>query len=128
LLNKIGHKKVIIISIPCIGEDIESKINKKVDSYNNIIKNLCIKTGEVFVDFNRRQKQEISINICKNKAFISNHPVGMIIDMLLTKYFLLSDIISKRRNLCTTIDGVHLNSNGASMLADMIEEEIKNIA
>lgn len=125
LLHKLGHKNVLVISIPCIGEDIESDTNKKVDSYNAIIRELCTCTGEIYLDFNKWQKAEVKSYKSKERAFISNHPIGMIIDILLTKYFLLTNIISKRRNLCTTIDGVHLNSNGATALAEMIEEIIK---
>lgn len=125
LLNKLGHKRVFVVSIPCIGETLENDTNKQVDIYNAIIKNLCSINGEVYIDFNTWQKEENRRYNKKNAVFISKYPIGMIVDVLRTKSALIANILSKKRNLSTTIDGVHLNSKGSSALAKMIENELK---
>jgi len=124
LLNKLGHKRVFVVSIPCIGEILESKTNEQVNIYNKIISDLCSMNGEIFIDFNKWQKDEIRRCNRKSVAFISKHPIRMIIDVLLTKISLIADYLSENRNLSTTIDGVHLNSKASSTLAKMIEKEL----
>jgi lysophospholipase L1-like esterase len=128
LLFKFRSVNTLVVSIPCIGEDIESKVNEKVDSYNRIIKDLCMANGKVYIDFNNWQKEEIESYKYNDKGFISKYPTGMIVDILLTNYLSLANMISKQRRLCTTIDGVHLNSNGAAKMAEMVESELKHSA
>ena len=128
LLGIFKNLKTIIISIPCIGEDIESDVNKKVDLYNNEIIKLCVSIGGYYIDFNEWQKKEIKIHSLENQGFLNNNALGMIVDIILTKNLRLANYLSTKRNLCTTIDGVHLNSNGALSLANMVEKTITRYA
>jgi lysophospholipase L1-like esterase len=121
LLDKFNCDKTFVVSIPCIGEDIGSDLNKKVDAYNEVIKRMCADRARVFIDFNTWQKLEIKKSNLNNKAFISRNALGMIADVAMTKIDFMPDVLSKKRNLLTTIDGVHLNSHGAEQMARMIE-------
>jgi lysophospholipase L1-like esterase len=121
LIYNLSDKKVIIVSIPCIGENLESDLNKKVEKYNESIKNLCKKYGITYIDFNRWQRDVINKNP-KSDYFISKNPFNMMLDSFTTTYVGLSSWISKRRKLVVTVDGVHLNKEGAKGLAFLIEK------
>jgi lysophospholipase L1-like esterase len=118
-LEILNSKNISIVSIPCLGENIKSELNRKVDDYNFEIKNLCNKMGIRYIDFNSWQKENISDK--ENPYFISKDPNDTIWDTLLTTYLGRSMSISKKRNLDITVDGVHLNNAGAKGLAVLIE-------
>lgn len=124
LLDRFDSEKTFVVSIPCIGEDTGSDLNRKVDEYNDVIKRMCAERSRVFIDFNKWQKLEIEKSNCLGKAFISKNALGMIADVAMTKMDFISDVLSRKRNLCTTIDGVHLNSHGAEQMARMIEQAL----
>jgi lysophospholipase L1-like esterase len=127
LMQKINPNKVAIISIPCIGENTNSHLNQIVDKYNIEISNICKKYNKYYIDFNTIQKKEIQNNqsLGENEYFIKNDPSKMIMDVVLTNLLCLSDKLSKKRKLITTVDGVHLNKTGASLLAKAILPFIK---
>lgn len=125
LIWKLSDKKIKAISIPCIGENIESDLNAKVDKYNESIKNLCIKYGVAYVDFNKWQKEIINNSNPGTGYFISKNPFDVMIDSLITTYLGFSSWISKKRKLIVTVDGVHLNKKGAKGLAHLIEEDVE---
>jgi len=122
LLELLNGRKVIIVNIPCIGENKNSKLNKKVDEYNAIIKKLCEEHSLKLVDFNSWQKSQIKNR--NNKYFISKNPFKMILDSFFVRTPHISISVSKKRNLITTIDGVHLNDFGAKKLAELVKEKI----
>jgi lysophospholipase L1-like esterase len=120
-------KRTIVVNIPCIGEDLSSELNAQVDSYNQSLKLLAEKHGCLYADFNVWQKKEIKTGSTpENKYLIGNQPSAMVWDVVLTKYFRMTDRISRSRKLSTTVDGVHLNSRGASGLSKMLIEMINN--
>jgi lysophospholipase L1-like esterase len=116
----------IYVSIPCIGEDLENELNKKVDEYNTVIKKICMERNLQYIDFNSWQKAVIGLNESKKRYFISKNPLIMVLDSLFVTTPLTCSIISKVRNLKTTIDGVHLNTFGAKKLAKLILSSIEN--
>lgn len=122
LIYKLSGKRLKVISIPCIGENLENELNQKVDEYNKAIKLLCDRNNIIFIDFNSFQKE-----ILKNSKKVSDYLIcrkyyTVILDALLTTYLPLSDWVSKKRNLLLTIDGVHLNKIGARGLASLIDK------
>jgi len=121
LINKLSDKKIIVVSIPCIGENLESDLNKKTIEYNEYIKKLCEKYSITYIDFNGWQREVIKNNPSPD-YFISENPFNMMLDSVTTTYFGLSNWISKKRKLMVTVDGVHLNEKGAKGLAGLIEK------
>jgi lysophospholipase L1-like esterase len=122
LIEFISGKNVIVINIPIIGENKNSELNKKVDEYNDIINNLCKEYSIKLVDFNSWQKSQI---IYENKNyFISKNPFKMIMDSIFVRTPKISLLVSKRRDLSVTVDGVHLNAFSAKKLAELIKKNI----
>ena len=121
LLDRLYNKNITIVSIPCLGEHVHSELNNRVDEYNAVIWDMCKIKGIKYIDFNSWQKENIKE---KSKfSFISKKPNDVLWDIFITTFFDLSIGLSKKRNLDTTIDGIHLNSKSASCLAYLIEED-----
>lgn len=118
-------KKFKAISIPCIGEDLNSSLNEKVDKYNDIIKEVSLKHGFDYIDFNSWQKRKILKFQSESNYFIPEQPYKMIIDSIMTSILPISNYLSLKRGLITTIDGCHLNNRGAKGLAVLIEEKLE---
>lgn len=122
-LRKQG-KKVKVISIPCIGEDLNSELNLKVDARNLILKSLTDEYGIDYIDFNSWQKKALADKNYVDSFFISKNPFDVVLDSLITSFFPVSDYISRKRGLYITIDGCHLNKIGAKGLAGLVEERL----
>ena len=122
ILAKTGPAPVLVISIPCIGEDLKNEPNRIVDHYNRGLRELCTRFGKTFIDFNSRQKEIIRGAGLRDPGFISKNSGRMVADIIVTRNPAGADKLSEKRNLMVTMDGVHLNSRGARILADMIRE------
>jgi lysophospholipase L1-like esterase len=121
LIKKFTGRQLTIISIPCLGEERENELNKKADEYNYAIRNLCTGNNITFIDFNRWQKETIQKNhLGGNRYFMTKQPFNCVIDTIATSYLGLSARVSRKRNLVTTVDGIHLNEQGARGLASLI--------
>ena len=119
--------KVIVVSIPCLGEKLEEGLNLKVNEYNRCIKELCIKLNVAYVDFNAWQKETIGKSHTASDYFIHRDFNKVMADSLMTALG-FSEYISSKRSLIVTIDGVHLNHRGARGLANLIDDNIKEFA
>ncbi|KAF2961147.1 SGNH/GDSL hydrolase family protein [Fervidobacterium sp. 2310opik-2] len=128
IVSLVSDKLLCAISIPCIGEDIEGEMNRKVEKYNEVIKSICHEKKITYVDFNLWQKNMIKKemnNFNRGKSyFVSKEPFVMVMDSIFVVSPLMTTFVSKLRRLITTIDGVHLNSFAAKELAKMVKESI----
>jgi lysophospholipase L1-like esterase len=118
-------KSFLTINIPCIGEDLNSSLNKKIDKYNDIIKELAIECDFDYVDYNSWQKSILGKFQNRNKYFIPKQPHKMMFDSILTSLFPISNYLSSKRELVLTTDGCHLNDKGAKGLATLVEKKLK---
>ena len=123
LINLCLVHRLIIVNIPCLGETFNSHLNQNVDQHNYQIKALCTNYNIPLVDFNHWQKQH---QILEPTYFISQHPIDVLIDTVMTTHLEKSTHLSNKRNLMMTIDGVHLNEFGAQHLASMVSSSSFN--
>ncbi len=67
LINKFQKqsKKVKVINIPCIGEDLKSQLNLKVDAYNLVLKSLTDEYGIDLLILTAGRKKCLQISIMK---------------------------------------------------------------
>jgi lysophospholipase L1-like esterase len=119
----VTKRRIIVISIPCIGEDIHNELNQRADIYNSIIQKISVEFGVDYLDFNGLQKSLIK-NDKNDPYFISQNPNDMIKDVLLSSLKAYRKKISTIRNLYLTVDGCHLNDRGATALAGLLESVI----
>lgn len=117
LINLCNQHNLTIINIPTLGETFNSELNQNVNQHNLQIKTLCANYNIPLVDFNSWQKQH---QACEPTYFISQHPIDVLIDTVMTTHLEKSSQLSQKRNLRMTVDGVHLNEFGAQQLANMV--------
>ena len=124
LLN--ADKPITVINIPCIGENADSELNRKVDAYNLAIKDVANDFNVGLIDFNGWQKNILNQYSIVEPYFITKEPLDMVLDSLLTPLSLLRKKISNKRGLHLTVDGCHLNDIGARDLAKLVQDECGN--
>lgn len=114
---------IIFLTIGCIGEQLNSDLNLQRNKFNEVIKhvtqqqNLYLVNPQIEFDKYLNQKQQS--NYC-----LENFWAIAIWDRL-TKNL---NKLSHRRNLHLTIDGVHLNDQGAEIFANCVIHELKNLS
>lgn len=118
-------KMIFTVSPSIIGEDIHNKWNKKLDELSTEIEALSVRYENVeYIDLRKNFISTLSTK--KTSSYILK---SVIVDVIIA--WLRNDLEcvekkSKKRGLYLTLDGVHLNSAGAQMVADMIRELISN--
>ncbi len=125
VLQSLKGARVLCVSIPCIGEDTSSSLNAQVDFYNQGLAELCSQHGGNYVDFNGWQKSAIKQNAPSQPQepyFIQPERYHMLLDIILCNGLRQTSRLSRRRQLATTVDGVHLNHHGAQNLARLVGE------
>jgi lysophospholipase L1-like esterase len=118
--------RLALCSLPHLGENLDSAMNAAVRSYNAILAEIA------------RQEQVSYIPVQECQAeYLREHGAGrmlthemlipMTIKFLLFHYVLRYslDRISRRNGFLLTVEGVHMNSAGAAIIADQIESFLR---
>jgi len=120
-LRRIGlytKAKIIVTTLSCLGEDLNSPINQKRRLVNAQIKEVGSKHGAYIADvspfFDRILRKSIS------NYNLMDHPLNLVLDYFRSKRTNWVEKISRKRQLILTIDGGHLNSKGAIIYAKEI--------
>ena len=118
-------KKIFLVSPLIIGENIHNKWNKKLGELSVEIKALSARYENVeYIDL--RKEFILTLSSKKSSPYIPN---SIIVDTIIAWSLNSPECIekkSKRRGLHVTLDGIHLNSTGAQMVADIFQRHIKN--
>jgi lysophospholipase L1-like esterase len=113
---------VILTTLGCINEDLLDEANARLFSYNTIIKKIAREFNCVLADvseefqgiLNRQKTHSYCLENFASTAFADQVKCSLG----------LADQLSKNRRLFLTIDGVHLNTNGAAIYKQQIEKAI----
>ena len=112
--------KVITVSPLFIGEDPSNIWNKKLRILSKLINELSNKRENVFyIDLH----EEIRLDKQKNN-YIARNAFRVLLDALFLRSKDQVDKKSSKRGLSYTLDGVHLNSKGAQIVADIFYKQI----
>ena len=113
-----------------IGEDIENYWNRQIESYSRLIKK--ISGEERFVDMRSVFLKEFSKLGDRRSEIVSQFlpvsPRKAAMDMLFCRRASQADRRAEQRGLFFTMDGVHLNSRGARIVADTFKRVILQAA
>lgn len=113
------NKKIGVIGLPMI-ENSTALINETMKEYDAVIVGLCNKYSLPYLNV-RQLELEMKGDNCGTYAFGKTNLVTLI-DSVFTSILPLSMQISKLRGLAVTIDGTHLNSKMAKVLASAVEK------
>jgi lysophospholipase L1-like esterase len=110
--------KIILTTLSCLGEDLNSSINQKRRLVNDQIKKVGSNHGAYIADvspfFDKILRKSIS------GYNLMEHPLNLVLDYFRSKRMNWVEKISRKRQLMLTIDGGHLNSEGAMIYAKEI--------
>jgi len=114
--------KIGLISLPVLGEDLESLPNQRIREYNAILRRIAEQEQIKYLPVYERQEEYL-----KNSQSKAGRPfeggLRPSLTLLLRHYVLRQsfDTISKKNGYALVTDGIHLNSQGAAFIADEIE-------
>ncbi len=117
------EKRVIVFGIPFF-ETSENDLDRKADRYNEIISDLCGKYAVAYIDIAAHQREIKEKQNNTGSCFFSKDSLRVLLLAFLTTTLPFSDLVSRKRGLAVTIDGVHMNPVSAKILASLIEEEL----
>lgn len=122
ILKKEG-KRIIIFGIPFI-ETTENDLDRKAERYNEIISDLCVKFSIPYVDISAHQRAVKEKQKNTGSCFFSKDSPRVLLLAILTTTLPFADWVSKKRGLAVSVDGVHMNTVSARILARLIEKEL----
>lgn len=130
-------RRLLAVSPLCIGEDLDNRWNRELKGQARLIEDVI---GEVsspdfeveFLDIRAGFEKEFS-KLGDRKAeiiaqFLPVSPVKAAIDVLVYRSPASADRRAELRGLFFTMDGVHLNSRGARIVAKMFKAAIERPA
>jgi lysophospholipase L1-like esterase len=117
---------IIVSTLSCISECLESPINQKRCLYNHIIRDIAKETGCNLVDAGACF--DGYLRRCRTKDYLLESFFNTVYsDKFQCRVLACPDYLSKKRRLHLTIDGVHLNSRGANIYRDETEKQVRAI-
>ncbi len=118
-LRDITDVPVCITTLSCLGEQLDSELNRKRALYNLAIEGIALENHCTLIDVaklfntyleNREQTDYLFGMYHKGIGFNNLQPAV--------------DMMSEKRSLHLTVDGVHLNSAGAGIYAEAIGDAL----
>jgi lysophospholipase L1-like esterase len=126
-LKKETDSKIAILSLPVIGENLNSLENNTIAEYNAELFRIAKKDSIAYLPVNENFKKILIKNVeGRGKDYING--TKMVFKSMVLHYLLLNslDSISRKNGFLLLTDGVHLNSTGAKIVADEIEGFIRD--
>jgi len=124
LKNRAG--KIFTVSPLLIGEDVNNKWNKQLGELSAVIEKLSNTYENVeYIDLRSIFINKLSSRIISNYLPTSN--TDSFFDYFTLKNDEEIDKKASERGLHFTIDGAHLNSHGAKIVADVLYKKLKEI-
>lgn len=110
-------KKVVTVPPLLIGEDIQNRWNQELDRLNGIIRELSVSRQNIdYLDL-----RTIAISRLASKPispYVAKSAARIVLDAVALRDHRQIDQKSAERGLHFTLDGVHLNSAGAELVAE----------
>jgi lysophospholipase L1-like esterase len=120
-LQERTRAKIALLSLSVLGEDLSSEPNQQVIKYNEVIKEIADKYSVNYLPINEQQVE--FLHATQSKAGRTFKGMGLFFRVVLRHSLFRQsfDEISEKNGLMLTIECIHLNSKGGTMVADQIE-------
>lgn len=119
-LRKETPARVALLSLPLFGEDLDSVFNQRVDSYNQVIRDVAAAEGAAYLPL-----YETMAAVVRAEPGRPRPPINRMVGIAQVQHFLLGrsfDRIGESYGYRLLSDGMHLNGRGAAVVADVIEK------
>ncbi|MEJ6980633.1 SGNH/GDSL hydrolase family protein [Pedobacter sp. P351] len=121
-IQRHSEAQIILPNLGCINEYLLAETNAKLFSFNSIIKKIAKEHSCIPVDISELFQNELSH--MKTMDYCADNFSDTAFLDLITCNLGMADKLSKKRKLHLTIDGIHLNSKGAKIFKEKIENAI----
>ncbi|HJP73901.1 MAG TPA: GDSL-type esterase/lipase family protein [Pseudonocardiaceae bacterium] len=128
-LSEQTNARVGLLSLPVIGEDLDSAPLRRATEYSAIVREVAAATNADYLPLHERQLEYLRAQ--PNQPRTHYRPGLGLSTRASIQHFLLRrtlDDISARRGLSLTTDTIHQNSHGATLIADVITEFLTRVA
>lgn len=118
--------RVALLSLPVLGEDLDSEPVRRSARYSAVIKEIAETHGVEYLPLNERQTAHLRDG--GHTPGIPFQDGRALSARAATQHFVLRrsfDTIARRRGLELTTDLIHQNTRGATMIADLITEFLR---
>ncbi|MES2794963.1 MAG: SGNH/GDSL hydrolase family protein [Bacteroidota bacterium] len=121
------NAQILLISLPPITEDWDFWVNKRCDEYNDFIKNLAEAEGLIYVPFRETLRTKMPLKSDQINDF--EKTIDLIRWAGIQKNLMGRswNEIAKNRKAQYLTDNIHLNTEAAEILANLVNEAIKNL-
>jgi lysophospholipase L1-like esterase len=117
--------QIALVSLPVLGQDLDSPASSASKEFSQVVQTTAAEQGLVYLPLHERQCDYL----VSSEAEVLPFPDGLgerYSSVL--QHFLLRrsyDSIARRRRLALTADFIHQNSRGATMIADLIDDFVR---
>lgn len=118
----VASKKIVAVSPALVGETNNSS-NKEIMEITYLIEDITIKNANISF-LNLHSVFEEHLAKVNSSDYISTKVLTVMKDVLFYKKHSRIDKLSSKRGLHVTLDGIHLNSSGAQIVADVYASAI----
>ena len=122
-LSEQTNARVGLLSLPVIGEDLDSAPLRRATEYSAIVREVAATTKVNYLPLHERQLKYLRAQDSQPRT---HYRPGLGLSARASiQHFLLRrtlDDIAARRGLSLTTDTIHQNSHGATLIADVITE------
>lgn len=122
----VSSKKVVAVTPALVGENTNNAPNHEIKELNVLIQSITRNQANVsFLDIQSVFFSDLAkVN---SSDYISTKVMRVMVDVFFYKKPSRIDRLSKERGLHLTLDGIHLNSTGAQIVAEIYASEIKRL-
>jgi acyl-CoA thioesterase I len=123
LLRSGTTARIALISIPPLGQDLLSPANKAVEQYNEVVKQICEQNHVSYLPLYENARGVIA-DFHDGLRNVAGPSRDLSRSVAIRHFFLWQswDWISERNGFAIHTDAIHLNSRGARLISDLVEE------
>ena len=126
-LKKETNARVFLCSLPLLGEDLHSRSNVTVDSYNAEVRSIAAALGVGYIPVHEilRAELEKSASVDTRHSYTGSARL-MYKAILQRKFFRRSwDDIAQGNGFVLSTDGIHLNSRAGELVEQAVESALR---
>ncbi|EIE00947.1 GDSL-like protein [Leptospira licerasiae serovar Varillal str. VAR 010] len=126
LLKAETKAKIHLISIPVLGESLNSIPLKQSIAYSNVIRNIAKESNSYYIPLNETLVADLKNRPDQTEGEYTRNTLKMY--WIIFKHFGLFqswDKISDQSDLIFMTDGIHMNSRAGKILEEMIQKDLK---
>ncbi|MFJ7734683.1 SGNH/GDSL hydrolase family protein [Lysinibacillus sp. NPDC097231] len=110
-------KHIVLVSPAIVGEEMENAPNVELKDLSSIIQSISSKYANVSF-LNMQEVFENHLENVNSSDYLNTNVMRVMKDVLFYKNPLRINRLSQKRGLHLTLDGIHLNSKGAAIVAE----------